>query len=122
VRQEDDGQLRYMGRAKDLIVRGGSNISPLEVEAVLTGDELVQDAAVVGIADDELGSRVGAILRLRDGQEGGSAGDVIARIRGRLADYKVPEFIKVVPELPRNSLGKLNRKALPEIGGDGMPV
>jgi long-chain acyl-CoA synthetase len=122
VRQEDDGQLRYMGRAKDLIVRGGSNISPLEIEAVLTGDELVQDAAVVGIADDELGSRVGAILRLRDGQEVGSAGDVIARIRGRLADYKVPEFIKVVPELPRNALGKLDRKALLDIGGDWMPV
>jgi acyl-CoA synthetase (AMP-forming)/AMP-acid ligase II len=122
VRQEEDGQLRYMGRAKDLIVRGGSNISPLEIEAVLTGDELVQDVAVLGIADGDLGSRVGAILRLRDGHENASARDIIARIRGKLADYKVPEFIKVVPELPRNALGKLDRKALHDIGGDWTPV
>jgi long-chain acyl-CoA synthetase len=121
VRAADPGVLRYMGRHKDLIVRGGSNISPGEVEEALRAHPDVADAGVVGLPDPELGQRVGALLVLRDGSQDDSARDVIASVRTRLATYKVPEHVAVVDSIPRNALTKIDRVAIAKVLLDRTP-
>ena len=105
------GVLRYAGRSKDLIVRGGSNIAPQEVEEVLRAYPGVVDVGVAGYPDAELGQRVGAVLVGVD-----SSTDLTTDLRrwatGRLASYKVPELVVAVPEVPRNRLTKVDRNAV----------
>jgi acyl-CoA synthetase (AMP-forming)/AMP-acid ligase II len=98
---------------KHLIVRGGSNVSPVEIEQVLMSHPAVLDAAVVGVPDSELGQRVAGFVQLasRD-QYGVNLSDIRAHLAERLADYKIPETLTVVPEIPRNGLGKIDRKSL----------
>jgi acyl-CoA synthetase (AMP-forming)/AMP-acid ligase II len=102
----DDGYLVLEGRIKELINRGGENISPAEVEAVLKEHPAVADAVCFGVADDKYGQVVGAAVVLR-----GPADEAELRrsCRGSLADYKVPKVIHVVPEIPRTATGKVQR-------------
>jgi long-chain acyl-CoA synthetase len=113
MRQDEKGNLWFVSRKKYLIIRGGSNISPVEVEQVLTSHPAVQDAAVIGAPDPELGERVAAFIQLRgtDPQRV-KLKDIRRYLAERLADYKIPEQLKVVSEIPRNGLGKIDRKAL----------
>ncbi|MDH3684413.1 MAG: AMP-binding protein, partial [Acidimicrobiia bacterium] len=106
---DDDNYLFLSGRSGDMIIRGGENIAPEEVEAVLYEHEDVIDAAVVGLADETWGERVVAALVLR---EGGSLDAVQAHITQHLAGFKRPENIHVTTELPRTSTGKLLRRHL----------
>jgi acyl-CoA synthetase (AMP-forming)/AMP-acid ligase II len=115
VREVEPGLLRYMGRRKDVIVRGGSNVSPAEVEDALRADPAVADVGVAGLPDDELGQRIGAVLVLRGSAR--SAQDVLESVRIRLADHKVPERVAVVDSIPRNALTKIDRAAVGEILG-----
>lgn len=105
------GVLRYAGRSKDLIVRGGSNIAPQEVEEVLRAYPGVVDVGVAGYPDAELGQRVGAVLVGVD-----SSTDLTTDLRrwatGRLASYKVPDLVVAVPAVPRNRLTKVDRNAV----------
>jgi acyl-CoA synthetase (AMP-forming)/AMP-acid ligase II len=110
MREEDDGHLLFVSRKKDLIIRGGSNISPIEVEQVLSAHPAVLDAAVVGVPDPVLGQRVVGLVRLADHQA--KLEDILTDARAQLADYKVPERLEVVAEIPRNALGKIDRKSL----------
>jgi long-chain acyl-CoA synthetase len=112
MRWEPDEQLRYMGRLKDLIVRGGSNISPVEVEDVLRRQPGIADAAVVGLADPTFGQRVGAALVLVPGALVSVKDDALAAVRRELADYKVPETVIVLDVIPRNALTKIDRTAV----------
>jgi long-chain acyl-CoA synthetase len=111
VRLDEDGYVYVMGRASDMIIRGGSNISPAEVEAVLLGHPDVVEAAVLGLPDPEYGSKVAAAVVLRPG----SAFDEAA-IReycgSHLAPYKVPTLVKQTDDLPRNATGKVQRRAI----------
>jgi acyl-CoA synthetase (AMP-forming)/AMP-acid ligase II len=111
-RGEHDDELWFVARKKFLIIRGGANISPIEVENVLQAHHAVRNAAVVGISDDVLGQRVAAAVELVEGSEDGAVDDILVHSRANLADYKVPERLKVVGEIPRNALGKIDRKAL----------
>ncbi len=104
--------LWFVARKKDHIIRGGSNISPIEVERVLMTHPAVCDAAVVGMPDGILGQRVAAVVQMADGFQVAVLDDIIASAKTQLADYKVPERIKVVDSIPRNSLGKVDRKSL----------
>jgi acyl-CoA synthetase (AMP-forming)/AMP-acid ligase II len=120
MRQDEKGNLWFVARKKDIIIRGGSNISPVEVERVLAAHPAVKDAAVVGIPDDTLGQRVAGFVQLEKNAPSEIASEVLEMVRSRLADYKVPERLQVVATIPRNALGKTDRAALlAMIGHDG---
>ncbi len=110
---DDDGFLWITGRKKELIIRGGYNITPGEIEDVLYSHPDVVEAAVAGIPHDVLGEDVGAWVVLRDGSEC-SAGDLDAHLRASLADFKVPRQVRVVSSLPRNAAGKVMARELVE--------
>jgi acyl-CoA synthetase (AMP-forming)/AMP-acid ligase II len=112
MRQDAWGSLWFMGRKKDIIIRGGSNISPVEVEAVLISHPAVRDAAVVGIPDDILGQRVVGFVQLEHDASPEIVNDILDAARAQLADYKMPERLRVVSSIPRNAIGKIDRKAL----------
>lgn len=112
MRQGEGDDLWFVGRKKDLIVRGGSNIAPIEVERVLITHPAVRDAAVVGIPDVILGQRVVAFVQLAEDACRAAVRDILASAKEQLADYKVPERMVIVEEIPRNALGKVNRTAL----------
>jgi acyl-CoA synthetase (AMP-forming)/AMP-acid ligase II len=120
MRRDEDGNFWFVSRLKDLIVRAGSNISPLEVEHVLAQHPDVRDAAVIGIPDSTLGQRVIGFIQLRAGADGDSLARVMDTARVRLADYKLPERLILVEEVPRNALGKTDRKALAATAQDAM--
>jgi long-chain acyl-CoA synthetase len=111
MRQGEGDELWFVGRKKDIIIRGGSNISPVEVEQVLLSHPLVQDAAVFGIPDPVLGQRVAAVVQLPNGVGYAALGDILTDAKQQLADYKAPERLFVVDRVPRNALGKVDRRA-----------
>jgi len=102
-----DGYLRLVGRIKELIIRGGENISPGEVEEVLLAHPAVKDAAVFGLPDEKYGEVVAAAVSL--GGEADEA-ELIAHCRTRLTPVKVPSIIHVLDEVPRTPTGKLQRR------------
>ncbi len=106
---DDDNYLFLSGRSGDMIIRGGENIAPEEVEAVLYEHGDVLDAAVVGLKDDTWGERVVAAVVLRDD---GSLDSVQDHLKEHLAGFKRPEAIHVTADLPRTSTGKLLRRNL----------
>jgi fatty-acyl-CoA synthase len=103
-----DGRLFVSGRADDMIVSGGENVFPLEVEEVLLTHDDVVDVMVVGVPDDEFGQRLAAYVVL--GRSGSIDADgVRSFVAARLARHKVPRDVHVVEDLPRNTTGKLLR-------------
>jgi long-chain acyl-CoA synthetase len=112
MRQDGKGDLWFVSRKKHLIVRGGSKISPVEVERVLMAHPAVYDAAVVGLPDPDLGQRVTGIVQLADSAQSVELSEILAFVTKRLADYKVPEALKIVDKIPRNTLGKIDRQLL----------
>jgi acyl-CoA synthetase (AMP-forming)/AMP-acid ligase II len=111
MRQGEGDELWFVGRKKDIIIRGGSNISPVEVERVLLNHPLVRDAAVFGVPDPALGQRVAAVVQLSNGVSDAALGVILSDIKQQLADYKVPERLLAVDAVPRNALGKVDRRA-----------
>ena len=107
-----DGMVRIVDRAKDMINRGGENVYSVEVENVLAEHPDVLEVAVVGVADPVMGEKVGAVVLPREGAED-LVPSLIAFARERLADYKVPQFVRVIDEgLPRNAGGKVLKTTL----------
>ncbi len=108
---DDDGFLYLVGRKKDLIIRGGNNVYPTDVEAVLLEHPAVQEAAVIGIPHPVLGEDVAAFVVPRP--DAVLVNDeVLAFCAERLADYKLPRQLHVVDELPRNATGKVMKHLL----------
>ena len=112
MRQDEKGDLWFVSRKKQLINRGGSKISPVEVERVLMAHPAVRDAGVVGVPDSDLGQRVAGFVQLADSAQGVDLAEILAFATERLADYKVPESLEIVDKIPRNSLGKIDRQLL----------
>jgi fatty-acyl-CoA synthase len=108
---DEHGLLFIDGRADDMIVSGGENVFPDEVEHLLLAHESIADAAVVGVPDEDFGARLKAFVVLREGAAL-SADDVQAYVRAELARHKVPRDVAFVAELPRNATGKLLRNEL----------
>lgn len=108
---DEDGYVYLAGRTSDMIIRGGENIAPDEVEAVLHLHPAVEEAAVVGLPDEEWGERVAAVVVPRVGASL-TADELIAFCRQRLASFKKPEVVVFVDELPRNPMGKVLRREL----------
>lgn len=112
---QDDMRLYLVGRAKELIITGGFNVYPKEIENVLDSHEEVRESAVIGLPDEDLGERVVAAVVLRDVHSGVSPEALIEHCRMRLAPYKAPRRIEIVPELPRNAMGKIQKNRIPGI-------
>ncbi|MGN6562290.1 MAG: AMP-binding protein, partial [Thermomicrobiales bacterium] len=110
-RLDADGYLYVLDRRDDLIVSGGENVYPAEVEAVLLAHPAIADAGVVGVPDAEWGQAAVAILQARDGITPSNA-DIVAHCAARLARYKVPQRLIWRETLPRNAAGKLLRRTL----------
>ena len=111
ARRDADGFIWFAGRSKDIIIRGGSNISPGEVEDVLYAHPAVYEAGVVGVPCNELGQRVRAYVALRPGANATDK-ELIAWAAKSIAAYKVPESIEFLSALPKGITGKVLRKAL----------
>ncbi|MGW5519894.1 class I adenylate-forming enzyme family protein [Nocardia africana] len=121
VRVDDAGRVHIIDRIKDIINRGGENVSSVEVEAVLLAAPGVADAAVLAVPDAVMGEKVGAVVVSDPG--GIDIPTVIEHCRERLADFKVPQYVTVVGEpLPRNAGGKLLKAALRERTAWGEPL
>lgn len=110
-RIDDDGFLYITDRAKDMIISGGVNIYPAEIEAILTTHNAIQDAAVIGIPNSEFGEEVKAFVELRPGSTL-DVNEVLAFAAERLASYKVPRSLEVIDELPKNTMGKILKREL----------
>ena len=115
-----DGYLAIAGRSKDLIISGGYNVYPKEVELAI--DELpgVEECAVVGVPHKDFGEAVTAVVVARPGTPP-TEESIIAALRERLANFKVPKRVHVVDELPRNAMGKVQKSVLRERYGPPKP-
>ncbi|MET7303565.1 long-chain fatty acid--CoA ligase [Embleya sp. NPDC005575] len=108
---DDDGFLFVVDRKKDLVIRGGYNVYPREVEEVLYTHPAIAEAAVVGRPDDRLGEEVVAVVALRSG-EAADPDEIIAYCRERMAAYKYPRVVRIMDELPKGASGKIMKKEL----------
>ncbi|OGO05712.1 MAG: hypothetical protein A2Y60_04310 [Chloroflexi bacterium RBG_13_54_9] len=117
---DEDGYFYLAGRAKDMIIRGGENISPEEVEAVLCSHPCIEDAAVIGVPDEEWGECVRAVVVLKKGQKTAEE-ELIEFCRVRLASFKKPESVVFVDRLPYSPLGKVLKRVIRERYGKSSP-
>jgi acyl-CoA synthetase (AMP-forming)/AMP-acid ligase II len=108
---DNDGRLFIRGRRSELILRGGANVYPAEVERILREHPAVADAAVFGIADERLGQRVAAAVILAP-DACATPDELREHCRAELARYKAPDDIRVVATLPRNAMGKVLKRDL----------
>jgi long-chain acyl-CoA synthetase len=106
-----DGFLYLHDRLKDMIVTGGENVYPAEVESVMTGHPAVAEVAVVGVPSDEWGESPWAVVVLSPGASESGA-ELIAWTRDRLAHFKCPAGVTFVPSLARTASGKLQKQAI----------
>jgi acyl-CoA synthetase (AMP-forming)/AMP-acid ligase II len=113
---DDAGRLFVVGRDDEMIVSGGENVYPIEVERALAEHPDVAEAAVIGVDDEEYGQRLAAFVVLEKGTHC-TAEALKAHVRQNLANYKVPRDVSVVPELPRGSTGKIVRAELQKLAG-----
>jgi fatty-acyl-CoA synthase len=110
-RVDDEGYLYLTDRASNMIISGGVNIYPREIEDVLVMHPAVADVAVLGTADPDMGERVTAFVQLAPG-EAVAADELIAYTRERLSHFKCPREVRFVDELPRLPTGKLLKRLL----------
>ncbi len=114
-----DGYVEIVGRSKDMIITGGLNVYPKEVELVLDTIDGVVESAVIGIPDDDFGEAVVAVITV-DGARPATAESVRAAARHHLAGFKVPKQVVIVDTLPRNAMGKVEKVRLRATLAPGM--
>ena len=110
-----DGYVQITGRIKDMVIRGGENIYPREIEEFLYTHPDVLDAQVVGVPDEKYGEELCAWVRVRDGAEPLTAESLRAYADGRLAHYKIPRYVRVVEEFPMTVTGKVRKVEMREV-------
>jgi acyl-CoA synthetase (AMP-forming)/AMP-acid ligase II len=110
---DEEGRLFVDGRDDDMIVSGGENVFPAEVEDLLAGHDAVVEVAVFGVDDEQFGQRLKAVVVLRDGASV-TADDIKQHVKSNLAGYKVPRDVAFLDELPRTSTGKVLKRELRE--------
>ena len=112
-----DGYLYIADRRSDMIITGGANVFPAEVECALAEHDGIADVVVIGLSDREWGRRVHAVIQLADGTQSLTERDVIVYAKTRLAAYKVPKTVEFVDQIPRTAATKVNRSAMVEARG-----
>jgi fatty-acyl-CoA synthase len=111
---DDAGYLNIVGRIKDMVIRGGENIYPREIEEFLYTHPDVLDAQVIGVPDAKYGEELCAWVKLRDGAERLTAEALREFAGGRLAHYKIPRYVLVVDEFPMTVTGKIRKVEMRE--------
>jgi acyl-coenzyme A synthetase/AMP-(fatty) acid ligase len=119
-RFDEHGLLYVEGRDDEMIVSGGENVFPKEVEDCLARHEAVVEVAALGVDDDDFGKRLRAFVVLREGMTAGED-DLKGHVKDNLARYKVPREIVILDELPRNATGKVLKRELQDYDADGKP-
>jgi acyl-CoA synthetase (AMP-forming)/AMP-acid ligase II len=115
ARQDSDGYIYPIGRLKDTINRGGEKFGPIEVEDAIRTHPAVSDVAVAGIADEEMGQRVGAAVVARSAL---TLEELRSHCRELIAYFKLPEHLKIVDHIPYSDTGKVNRRRLAALIAD----
>ena len=109
--EDEDGFIYIVDRKKDMIISGGYNIYPAEIERVLCLHPGVAEAMVIGVPDDRWGEAVKALIVMRPGERADAA-EFVRFTRDRIASYKKPKYVEVVDELPKNMRGKILRREI----------
>jgi len=112
ARMDEDGYITIVGRAKDLVITGGFNVYPKEIESLIDDLSGVLESAVIGVPHPDFGEAVVAVVVPAGG--GTSAEAVKAALSGQLAKFKQPKEVILLDALPRNTMGKVQKKALRE--------
>ena len=110
---DEDGYLFVHDRVKDMIISGGENIYPAEVESAIFGHPAVAEVAVIGVPDEKWGESVKAVVVLKEGQTA-TSDELIAFARTRIAGFKTPRSVEFIEALPRNPSGKILKRELRE--------
>jgi long-chain acyl-CoA synthetase len=110
-RVDDEGYFSIVDRKKDMIIRGGLNVYPREVEEVLYEHPAVAEAAVVGVPDEMLGEEIAAVVTLKPGGSA-SPDELREHVRSQLAAYKYPRQVRIVSELPHGDTGKILKREI----------
>jgi fatty-acyl-CoA synthase len=105
----DDGYLNIVGRIKDMVIRGGENVYPREIEEFLYTHPDIEDAQVIGVPDEKYGEEICAWVRMKPGRDPLDADAVRAFATGKLAHYKIPRYVRVVDEFPMTVTGKIRK-------------
>ena len=113
---DEDGYVSITGRIKDMVIRGGENIYPREIEEFLYGHPDIVDAQVVGVADQKYGEELMAWIRIREGAEAPTAESLRVFCAGRIAHHKIPRYVQVIDEFPMTVTGKIRKVELRERG------
>ncbi|WP_322612792.1 AMP-binding protein [Dermacoccus abyssi] len=117
---DEDGYVAITGRIKDMVIRGGENIYPREIEEFLYNHPDIVDAQVIGVPDERFGEELMACVRLRDGAEELTAESLREYCSGKLAHYKVPRYVRVMDEFPMTVTGKIRKIELREQASEYM--
>jgi malonyl-CoA/methylmalonyl-CoA synthetase len=112
------GYLSIVGRSKDLIISGGVNVYPKEIESILDAIDGVAESAVIGVPHPDFGEAVTAVIVARPNASL-SEQNVIAALKGKIANFKVPKRVFFLDDLPRNTMGKVQKNVLRDRFKDG---
>jgi fatty-acyl-CoA synthase len=123
ARRDEDGYIHLVDRKSNMIISGGENVYPSEVEAMLGANPNVKDVAVIGVPDPKWGERVHAIVILREGTSS-SSGELLEWCKDRIAGYKRPRSLSIVrdDEMPRTATGKILHRELRARHGASVPA
>jgi fatty-acyl-CoA synthase len=105
---DEDGYVNIVGRIKDMIIRGGENIYPREIEEFLYTHPKISDVQIIGVPDDKYGEEVMAWVKLRDGVDA-TEDEIKDFCRGQIAHFKIPRYIKFVDAFPMTVTGKIQK-------------
>jgi fatty-acyl-CoA synthase len=109
-----DGYFKITGRSKDMVIRGGENIYPREIEEFLYTHPKIADVQVIGVPDLKLGETIGAWIRLKAG-ESASEDEIRDYCRGRIAHFKIPQYVRFVEAFPMTVTGKIQKFRMREL-------
>jgi malonyl-CoA/methylmalonyl-CoA synthetase len=110
---DERGYVTIVGRSKDLIISGGYNVYPAEIESTINDLPGVAESAVIGVPHPDFGEGVVAVVVAKPGVALDGPG-IVAHLKGKIANFKVPKFLFVVADLPRNAMGKVQKNLLRE--------
>jgi fatty-acyl-CoA synthase len=119
---DDDGYVQITGRIKDMVIRGGENIYPREIEEFLYTHPDILDAQVIGVPDSKYGEELMAWVRLRDGAPGFTVEDLRTFADGKIARHKIPKYVHVVDEFPMTVTGKIRKVQMRESALDILGI
>jgi fatty-acyl-CoA synthase len=112
---DEEGNIRLIGRIKDMIIRGGENLYPTEIEAVLYTHPKVKECQVVGVPDDRLGEKTAACIIPKKAGERVSREEIYEFMTDKTARFKIPDFVIILEDFPRTASGKVQKFKLREI-------